>query len=623
MIGRFSDTSVYREIFKSKTFFKITIGGFFILAALYSEDANIFSTINFLPLFNKFSAKDIFLLVSVSINGLPVIYEAVTGLINREVNVDELVSIAIIACIINGNYLESAVVSLIMVTGAFIEEFISDNARGAIRSLVKINPEKALVEINGKTIEKKTKNIQKGDIIIAKAGEIIPVDGEIEEGSASVDESLLTGESFPVFKKEKNKVSAGTLNTDGYLKIKAAKGQKDSTLAKIIELVHNAENSNIKGTKLVDKYAGYFTPVILSIAILTYIFTKDITRAVTVLVVGCPCSFILTGPVATVAAVARAAKSGIMIKGGIYLENISKADSFYFDKTGTITCGKPVITSINTFNNKSEEEILKFASAVEQGSTHPIAESIIDKSKELEVKDIRAEKIRNIPGSGVVGEVEGEKVEVVCGAPGTISGETNVLIKINDNPWGEIFLFDKPRPEVKDMVKNLLSFGIKNIGIISGDSEGAVKKVAEETGFKEFYYRFTPSDKMNLINEKENAVFIGDGINDAPALKAALTGISMGTKASETALETADIVLMNDKISLIPFLLKLSRKMTGTIKTNIAISLGINLAAIVLGITGVLKPISGALIHNFGSILVVLISSSILFTKEFKNREKS
>ncbi|MCB9481211.1 MAG: cadmium-translocating P-type ATPase [Desulfobacteraceae bacterium] len=613
MIGRYGNLSVYREIFRSKDFIRILLGGFLIPLGFYFSGLKIFP-----PQIYIFSIMDIFFLISAALNGLPVISGAFLGLIKKQVNVDELVSIALIACIFTGNYFEASVIAFIMSCGAFAEEFVSDRARGAIEALVNLNPEKAMIEKDGICFEKNIEDVIKGDIAVVRAGETIPVDGFVVSGSSLVDESLLTGEPMPVFKKTGDNVSAGTINTDGYMKLEAICDSNNSALAKIIGLVENAENSKIETTKLVDRYAAFFTPLILSISVLTYIFTNDIQRAVTVLVVGCPCSFLLAGPVASISAVARAAKSGIMVKGGVYLENIADASSFYFDKTGTVTNGKPSIVSVKTYNGYDEDRLISLASAVEKGSTHPIAKTLLEKNQEAGYKNLSAENIVIIPGRGVKGFVDGMEIEVSSGKSDPESGKTVVSVKADNEEIGEVSLFDQVRPGLRAMINELSDLGIRNFGIVSGDCEGAVRKAAVDSGISEFYSGLMPEEKLKLIKEKNNQklVFTGDGINDAPALKAASVGISMGFKGSETALEASDIVLMNDRITLLPFLVRLSRKMKNIIGINILASLGINLVAIILSIMGLLSPVAGAVVHNAGSIFVVLLSASIIFTKE-------
>jgi Cd2+/Zn2+-exporting ATPase len=334
MIGRYGDLSVYKEVFKSADFYRIMVGGLLIPTGylFVRVDFSAEAIFGWLP--NEKMLLNIFLFLSIALNGLPIILDAVKGLWQRKVNVDELVTIAIIACLINGNYLEAALISFIMVLGAFIEEAVSDRARGAIETLVNANPQTALIEKDGHTQIKSIDAVEIGEIAVVRAGDTIPVDGRVTEGSGAIDESLLTGEAFPVFKGPGDELSAGTVNTDGFIKLAVSRTGSHATIGRIIDLIQNAENSKIESTRIVDRYAGYFTPIILTIAALTYFFTLDITRAITVLVVGCPCSFLLAGPVATVATVGRAARSGIMIKGGRYLEKMAIPDPFSLIRPG-------------------------------------------------------------------------------------------------------------------------------------------------------------------------------------------------------------------------------------------------------------------------------------------------
>ncbi|HCY86505.1 MAG TPA: heavy metal translocating P-type ATPase, partial [Desulfobacteraceae bacterium] len=339
MIGRYAKLNVYQEIFNQEDFFKLAGGAALIPVAMMIHALDISPVAGI-------SLTQVILLVSVAVNGFPIVVEAVKGLIAREVNVDELVSIAIIACVLNGNFLEAAVVSAIMVFGALVEEAVSDSARDAIKKLVEVTPKTALVERGGKAVELPVEKIRPGDVLPVREGEVIAADGVVLEGRAAVQEASLTGEPLPVKKEAGDEVFAGTACAEGYIKIQAVKVGKDAAIGKIITLVQGAEQSQTKGARIVDRYAAWFTPVILSAGLITYLVTGDINRAITVLIVGCPCSFLLAGPVTTVAAVGRAARSGILVKGGQYLENIAGATLFCFDKTGTITTGQPVVTEI-------------------------------------------------------------------------------------------------------------------------------------------------------------------------------------------------------------------------------------------------------------------------------------
>jgi Cd2+/Zn2+-exporting ATPase len=561
---------------------------------------------------------DIALLLSIAVNGLPIIVEAGKGLLNKEINVDELVSIAIIACVINGNYLEGAVVSAIMIFGALVEEAVSDSARNSIRKLVEVTPNTTTIEKDYKEIEVDIKKVTIGDIVIIKAGDTIAVDGTVIEGSTAVDESSITGESIPVQKNIGAQVFAGTLCTNGFIKIKADRVGRDSTIGRIIQLIESAEQQKTRSGKIVDTYAAWFTPVILSAAGLTYLFTWDITRAITVLIVGCPCSFLLASPVTTVAAIGRAAKSGIVVKGGKYLENIADSRGFFFDKTGTITTGEPEVVAVTSAEGVTNNEVLAMAAALEKGSLHPLGAAIVKKAGELQLDSARAEDIRTEVGQGISGMVDNQHIEIVTSRTLDDNGYTNIDVVVDGRVYGSISLIDQPRATAEATIKAIRELGIEKIAIISGDQHSPVRTTAQLVGINEYYATQKPVEKLEKIEGYTDGltVYIGDGINDAPALKAADTGIAMGTRGADVALETADIVLMNDRLEQLPFLIQLSRKMSRTIKINIWLSLGINCIAVLAGAAGLLTPIWGAVTHNMGSILVVALAASIGFTKE-------
>ncbi|WP_169309086.1 cation-translocating P-type ATPase [Desulforhopalus sp. IMCC35007] len=611
MIGRHADLSIYRELFRSEDFVKVSLGAFLIPLSFILPKIQVVPSIDL-------SLLDIALLLSIAVNGLPIIVEAGRGILNKEINVDELVSIAIIACMINGNYLEGAVVSAIMIFGALVEEAVSDSARNSIRKLMAITPKTTTIEKDCKEIEIDIKNVRIGDIVIIRAGDTIAVDGTVTEGSTAVDESSITGESIPVQKNFGGQVFAGTLCTNGFIKIKADRVGRDSTIGRIIQLIEGAEQQKTRSGKIVDTYAAWFTPVILFAAVFTYFFTWDVTRAITVLIVGCPCSFLLASPVTTVAAIGRAAKSGIVVKGGKYLENIADSRGFFFDKTGTITNGEPEIVAIISAEGVTNNEVLAMAAALEKGSLHPLGAAIGKKAEELQLDYARAEDIRTEAGQGISGMVEGQHIEIVTSRTLDDNGYTNIDIVVDSRVFGSISLIDRPRAKAEATIKAIRELGIEKIAIISGDQNSPVRTTAESVGIKEYYASQKPAEKLDRIEAYTEglSVYIGDGINDAPALKAADTGIAMGTRGADVALETADIVLMNDRLEQLPFLIQLSRKMSRTIQINIWLSFSINCIAVIAGATGLLTPIWGAVTHNMGSILVVALAASIGFTKE-------
>lgn len=611
MIGRHAHLHIYREIFRSQDFARVVCGILPIPVALALMDTPS-------PFPADLSWGSILLLISIAINGLPIIAEAAKGLWAREINVDELVSIAIIACLLTGNYLEGAIVSAIMVFGALLEEAVSDSARNSIRALVEVTPTTAVLEVDGKEMVTDVKRVTRGDILVIRAGDTIPVDGTIIAGGTSVDEASITGESIPVDKGVEDAVYAGTLCVNGFIKVRADRVGDDSTIGRIIQMVNAAELQKTDSGKIVDRYAAWFTPIVLGIAVLTYLVTGDITRSITVLIVGCPCSFLLASPVSTVAAIGRAAKSGILIKGGKYLENVAAASAFFFDKTGTITSGEPQIIAVRPANGHDEQSVLCMAASVEKGSLHPLGIAIVNKAKTMGYAFEAAGDIHTEPGRGICGLVAGQKVEIAASATPDENGYTNVDVLVDGITAGTISLQDSPRSTAAKTVAALRAEGIRDLVILSGDQPHSVRKIAEEVGITQYHAAQKPGEKLNAISAygNDSVVYVGDGINDAPALKSASTGIAMGLRGADVALETADIVLMNDRLDLLPFLVRLGRKMSRIIRINILLSFGINAIALVASSMGLLTPILGAVTHNIGSILVVSLAASIRFSKE-------
>ncbi|WP_022665398.1 heavy metal translocating P-type ATPase [Desulfospira joergensenii] len=618
MIGRHGKLNVYKEIFSSEDFIKTAAGAALIPAAFVLKSVRIQS----IPLVTP---MDLILILSVVINGFPIIIEAVKGIMKRQVNVDELVSIAIVACLLNGNFLEAAIVSAIMVTGALIEEAVSDSARNAIEGLIQMTPDTAIREKEGKEEEVTVSRIARGDIMIVKPGSVIPVDGIVIEGITAVDESAVTGEPIPKQKNHGDQVWAGTVSTDGFIRVRAERVGENSTMGKIVSMVTAAEQSKVETAKIVDKYAGWFTPVILSAAVLTFLVTRDMERAVTVLIVGCPCSFLLAGPVATVSAIGRAAREGILVKGGIYLENIAKATGVFFDKTGTLTQGVPEVKKVIPLPGTDEDFLIQTAASIEQKMNHPLARAIVRKAEELSLTPSRASDVVNIPGLGIKGLVEGLPVEIITTEKHSDPCYTCVEVKVNHGIRGYICMQDQARPAAAATIRELRSLGVEDIAVISGDQDEPVKAVCDKICIETAHARQSPADKLDRISgyKKGCLVYVGDGINDAPALKAADTGIAMGLNGSDAALETADIVLMNDRLDKLGFLFSLSRTMCRVIRISIWISFLINLFSVFAGSMGWLTPILGAVTHNIGSILVVGLSASIGYFAKMKSPDIS
>lgn len=631
MIGRFSQLGVYRELLGSRDFYRVALAGGLTLASyLWDRGEEVQS-----------SWGVALALTALVLSGLPILWGAYKGLSQRQVNVDELVSLAIIACLIEGEFLTAAVVSFVMVFGAMLEEATSNSARKAVESLVSISPDTATVVTEGKMQTVPVAEVKVGDLLLVKPGERIPVDGVVMKGITSVDESSMTGEPIPREKGIGDEIYAGTLNQNGVVEVEATKIGEDSTLGKVIKLVSEAEAHKPQAVKLIDRYARWFTPTILVAAAVTWWITGEAGRAITVLIVGCPCALILAAPTAIVASIGRAAKSGILVKGGLFLEETGRANTILFDKTGTLTEGEPRVDEIYGVAGIEPSEVLARAACVEQNSTHPLAKAVLRAAHYAKINICPVEEMVTEIGRGVRAKVQGRLVEVgsACLTGGDIpeilcsnlenikeNGTTPLLVYEEGRALGVISVADHIRPTARQMVQNLRSLGIKRIGLLSGDHEKAAIPVADSVGLTDAWGELKPEDKLRMIEDfqakGEVVVYVGDGINDAPALARANVGIAMGEVGTDVALETADIVLMHDDISKLPFLVQLSRRTLKTIKWNIAFGLIFNAVAVLASGGGFLTPIMGAVVHNIGSVLVVLSSASLVFASE-RNRQLS
>lgn len=622
MIGRFARLGVYHELFRLRDFY---ISFAAALLALFSYLIDYGSPAPG-PVGNAFA------LISVAINGFPIIWGALKGLVEREVNVDELVSLAIVASLIQGEFLTAAVVSFVMTFGGLIEQATSESARKAIKSLVRISPQTATVLVGNEERIVPILEVAVGDHVLIKPGERIPVDACIVSGVSAVDESAMTGEPLPVEKQGGDTVLAGTLNHNGVLKVRITKVGQDTTLGKVIKLVSEAEQHRPQAVRLIDRYARWFTPTILACAALAWGVTGDVSRAVAVLIVGCPCALILAAPTATVAALGRAAKSGILVKGGQYLERAASVKAVLFDKTGTLTQGEPMVEEIACGEGIDKNEVLACAASAEQHCTHPLARAILNAARYAKVAVLGAENAFHEIGLGVRAMVAGSLVEVgsfpagsntvafprhlqECLDASIARGITPLVVYRDQAPLGLLNVTDKIRPSALATVQRFRDLGIEELAILSGDHDKAVKRVAASVGIEDVYAKLKPQDKVAVIQQYQSrnlpVMFVGDGINDAPALASSQVGVAMGAAGTDVALETADIALTHDDIAKLPWLIHLSRRMLGIIKINIVFGLAFNALAVLAGGMGWLTPIMAAIVHNIGSVLVVLASASL------------
>ncbi len=622
MIGRYKDPGVYRQLLQMKEFYAVALGSILLVLSL------VFGKKEFMLL------PDIFALCSLVILGGPIILDAAKGIMQKELNVDELVSLAMIASVIIGEYRLAATVALIMVIGSLLEEFTAQKARSAIDSLMQLAPEKATLLHGREEVVVPIKELKLGNRLLIRTGEKIPVDARVIRGQALLDQASLTGESDPIEKTVGDNVYAGTVIYSGMLEVEAQKLGIDTALGKLIALVQEAEKQKAPALRVADRYVRLFTPAIIALGLVVFFVTKDIYRTITVFIVGCPCAFILASPTAVVSALGNASKNGILIKGGDILEEASRIDTVFFDKTGTLTSGKPVVYAIEPFNNVSPEFILSIAASVEKYSTHPLARAILEEAdqKNMVLPDPRHYK--NLPGKGVeavvgdkkytVGRIQDEILKELLPNSNQIekeAGQKAVAVWENDLPLGIIYFEEEIRNGNNTLVQELAAAGISNIQMVTGDDPKTAAQIAKKVGIAEYHAGVLPQEKLehvkNLQHKGFKVAMVGDGINDAPSLAAADIGISMGAMGTDAAIEAADVALMGDDLTKVPYFFNLGQLTVRTIKFNILFAMVFNILALIASGTGFLTPITGALAHNIGSVIVVINSARLIKTPRY------
>ncbi len=574
--------------------------------------------------------------VSVILCGIPIIVEAIIGLVTAfDIKADVLVSMAIIASLCIGEDFAAGEVAFIMQLGALLEDLTVAKARAGIEKLVRLTPQTARVISGG--IEKvvPAENVKVGDIIRVLPGETVPVDGVIISGQTSINQAVMTGESLPVDKTVGDEVSSGTVNQFGGFEMRALRGGADSSIQRMINLVRSADASKAKIVGLADKWATWVVVIALSAAALTWAISGEIIRAVTILVVFCPCALVLATPTAIMAAIGNATKHGFLVREGDALERLAKATKITFDKTGTLTYGTPEVREVKSVvSDYTDEEIYSLVASAEQLSKHPLGKAIALCAAKNSIEIAKTENFRMIPGEGVTALVGGvsvsagnQKLMQKCDAvidDGVLKqteaylsdGCTVIYIGVGQRLAGYIVLSDTERKESAGMIDEIKKIGVTPV-LLTGDNENAARAIGERLHITEIHANCLPEDKLKYIEQyqsgKESVCMIGDGINDAPALKKADVGIAMGGVGSDIAVDAADIALIDDEVKELPHLLALSKRMMTTIKLNMCFSMGLNFLAIALAITGILSPVVGALVHNAGSVLV--IANSVLLLK--------
>lgn len=581
--------------------------------------------------------------ITVIVSGLPLLYLALWRVVHNtgisKISSALLISIAMFAAVAIGDLFAAGEVAFIMAIGALLEDATTNRAKKGLKKLISLAPVQGRRLVDGREEMIPAAQIRPGDLLRILPGEAIPVDGVIQKGETTVDQSIMTGESLPVDKGQGDAVFCGTINRFGAIDITATKVGEDSSLQKLIRMVQDAEQKQAPMQRIADQCASWLVPAALLIAVLAYVFTGNIVTAVTILVVFCPCALVLATPTAIMAAIGQATKHGVIIKSGEALEKMGKVDTIAFDKTGTLTYGRLDVSDVRSFDPAlTEDALLALAASAEAKSEHPLGKAIVAHARAKGLSLQESSRFSMAAGRGVYAEVAGRRLlcgserfleangatvgEAACTALEKLrsQGKASILVAQEEKCVGVIALSDVIRPEARNMVSRLRSMGADTV-LLTGDNQRTANYFAKQAGIAEVRAELLPENKVNAIEalqaQGHTVCMIGDGVNDAPALKTADVSVAMGSMGSDIAVEAADIALMSDDIAKVPYLKRLSNATVKTIKFSIALSMTINFIAIVLSLLEVLNPTTGALVHNAGSCFVVLIAA-LLYDRKFE-----
>lgn len=578
---------------------------------------------------------------AILIGGYSLFIKGFKNLVRLNFDMNTLMTVAILGAAAIGEWGEGATVVILFAISEALERYSMDKARQSIESLMDIAPKEALIRRGNEEMMVPVDDIQVGDIMIVKPGQKLAMDGIVIKGTSTLNQAAITGESVPVAKTVGDEVFAGTLNEEGLLEVKVTKRVEDTTLSKIIHLVEEAQAERAPSQAFVDRFAKYYTPAIIIFALLLAVipplfmgadWSEWIYRGLAVLVVGCPCALVISTPVSIVTAIGNAAKNGVLIKGGIYLEEAGSLKVIAFDKTGTLTKGVPSVTDVVTYNG-NENELMAITAAIEKGSQHPLASAIIRKAEEdgLNFNDVSVKEFQSITGKGVKAKVNNEMYYV--GSPGLFEellpngiqseikeqmttlqtqGKTVMALGTEKEILALIAVADEIRESSKEVIRKLHQVGIEKTVMLTGDNQRTAEAIGKQVGVSDIKADLLPEDKLNFIKELrdkyQSVAMVGDGVNDAPALAASTVGVAMGGAGTDTALETADIALMSDDLSKLPYTIKLSRKALAIIKQNITFSLGIKALSLLLIVPGWLT-LWLAIFADMGATLIVTLNS--------------
>ena len=544
----------------------------------------------------------------------------------RHLSIELLVTVAAVGALVIGEVWESAAVTFLFMLGAWLEMRTMGQTRGALKALLDAAPATATVLRGGQPVEVPAISVQLGETVLVKAGQRIPVDGEVTEGTAAVSEAAITGEPMPSEKAPGSRVHAGTIAENGLLRIRATNVGADTTLARIIQRVEEAQEEKAPSQRMIERFAQWYTPSIIGLAVVAFAFTQDIRLALTLLVVGCPGALVISTPVSIVAGIGRAARSGILIKGGQHLESAGRIDTLALDKTGTLTEGKPRLATVVAFDGTTEDELLRLAATAEAGSDHPLGRPIVEAGRK-QGQLPTPETLDEHAGMGISARIEGREVVagnrrlmdrlgIPLGAEGEAAlgrlleaGQTPILVAADGKLIGLLGMSDMAREGAKEAIARLRNIGIGRVVMLTGDQHGAAQAIAREIGIDEVHAGLMPEDKLELIRRMKadgaHVAMVGDGINDAPALAAADTSIAMGAAGSDVAIETADIALLKDDLGKIPEAMAISRATLGNMRQNLVIAL-LTVAGLLAGVfSGHVHMAGGMLVHQLSVLIVI------------------
>jgi heavy metal translocating P-type ATPase len=620
--------SKYRDYLTSMGFITAVINTVFLIIGFAFE------------LSGNHRIADYSFLISAVVGGFPVFKLAVTNILRDfDLTAGVMVSVAMVAALIVGEYGAMALVAFMMVIGEAMEDFTRERADHALKELNELVPAMVTLRMDGKDTEVPIGRVRKGDIALVRPGGRIPVDGVIVDGEASVDQSSITGESMPIDVTIGGTVYAGTIVSSGALSIEVEDVGETTTLGKMIHLVEEAQSTQAPVQRIANRYAQFFAPVAIVIAGITWWVTGEPLRGVTMLVAICPCSLVLATPTAIVAAIGNTARNGVLVKHGTAMEQVGKVDVVAFDKTGTVTFGEPKVTGITALNGYSESDLLQITASAERSSEHPLAKAIIKEASGRGIELSTPEDFESMAGHGISANVDGKSVSIgekmlvekfivmkADESKGIMEsknqGYTVIPVAVDGTVAGYINMADTVRPESAKAIANLRKLGITKTLLITGDSKIVGEKVGKELGVTETYTEVLPERKLEIIKEFQaqghHVAYIGDGVNDAPALAVADVGIAMGSIGTAVAMETADVVLLTDEIGQVPYLIELSQATMGNIRTNITVSMAIVLGSVAASALGMIGPVIGAIMHEVAAVPVIANAATLIGWKSKK-----